>query len=286
MEEYQERLVRSLIRILDAIKKQIDAVAENAKTGKESKEPAPPQRISAEINFLPEVTGRYYAEQDKSYGLQRRIFWIGVLTLLALTVYTRITYEQWKAMLDSNAINREALESVQRAFVNIGKTMQDNPVVIPGQNEIRGWEFRPRMANSGSTPTRNASSHANFLFLPAALPADFSFPDLGAQTPDIPFILGPKEEAMGALLNVPFSAIEDVKGKKTRLFFWGWATYNDIFPKTPQHISMFCIELAEVRGPLTPNTGYQFLWSLCGRHNCADDECRGEPYGTPTKVWR
>jgi hypothetical protein len=77
-----------------------------------------------------------------------------------------------------------------------------------------------------------------------------------------------------------------VKDKTAHLFFWGWATYNDIFPKTPQHISMFCIELTEVRGQLTPGTGYQFLWSLCGHHNCVDDECRGEPYGTPTKIWK
>jgi hypothetical protein len=33
----------------------------------------------------------------------------------------------------------------------------------------------------------------------------------------------------------------------------------------------------------------QFMWANCSgaglRHNCADEECNGEPYGNPTRVW-
>jgi hypothetical protein len=222
-------------------------------------------------------------------GKTRTIEWIQLGMSIALAVLGAIAIciygGELKAMIESNGINRDALTSVQRAFVNIGKNMQENAVIIPGQAEIQTWEFRPKLENSGVTPTRNARNHANFLPWDGPLPDNFPFPDLG-QIPEVPFILGPKEAATGALLEVPFSAVKDVRDKKRKLFFYGWVDYKDIFPKTSEHISMFCIELTDVRGELKPNTPYQLTWGLCPRHNCADTECNGEPYGTPTRVWQ
>ena len=204
-------------------------------------------------------------------------------TLAQSQVATDASNAQSKTALDAT-ISQNRLD--QRAFINFGKVMQDNPIIIPGHTDVQGWEFRPHIGNSGDTPTRNARTHASFRYLPTILPADFTFSDIGQEGPDTPFMLGPKEDATGPNLTVPFAVMEDVKAKTIHLYVYGWLTYQDIFPKTPMHISMFCMELADIRGQLVPGTGYQFLWTLCPRHNCGDDECRGEPFGTPTKTWQ
>ena len=104
--------------------------------------------------------------------------------------------------------------------------------------------------------------------------------------PSSPFALGPKEQdATGPRLTIPVSVLQGVEDKTTHLYFWGWLIYQDVFPNTPVHISMFCMELTDVRGSLVAGTTYQFNWSLCSHHNCADDECKGEPYNTPSKIW-
>lgn len=187
-------------------------------------------------------------------------------------------------------IARDALTSAQRAFVIFGKSMQDNAVIVPGPPmQITQWEFRPRIENSGSTPTRNAQNHANFLPV-ANLPNDFQFPDAGNEVDNTRFVLGPKESATGALLSVPFQAVNATRtGNGGHIFFWGWARYRDVFRNTPEHISMFCIELLETRAvdlehPVA-GANYFMTSQLCGRnHNCSDDECDGEHYGNG-QVW-
>jgi hypothetical protein len=230
-----------------------------------------------------------YSDEQSYKGRQLKISkmlnWITGLAAIVGLCGLAYLRGQLGAMIESNKINREALVSVQRAFVNIGKNMQENQVIIPGQAEVKTWEFRPKLGNSGVTPTKNARNHANFLPLNEMFPENFQFFDIGQQSPEVPFILGPKEDTTGALLEVPFDRVKDVRDKKAKLFFYGWVIYEDIFPETPKHISMFCIELVDVRGELKPNTPYALAWGLCPRHNCADDECKGEPYGTPTKIW-
>jgi hypothetical protein len=170
--------------------------------------------------------------------------------------------------------------------------MQVNFVVDPKNSQkISSWEFRPVLENSGTTPTRQARHHVNYFSLPVSVafpPKQFTFPDL--HTPEdpteAPFGLGPREIATGALLSISKEVITNVKDRRQNLYFWGWATYRDVFPKTPEHITMFCFALSGIRGELVPNAQQGFLWSLCNRHNCEDDECKGEPYGTPTKIWR
>jgi hypothetical protein len=226
------------------------------------------------------------ADQDRQYTTQNSIRKAAWSAFGAAVIYASVAAWQACEMRRATDVTHEALTSVQRAFVNVGKNMQDNAVFIPGQAEIQTWEFRPRLENSGVTPTRNARNHANFVRWDGPLPENFPFPDLGQPARDIPFILGPKEAATGALLEVPFSEVRDVRDKKRKLYFYGWISYEDIFPKTTEHVSMFCIELTDVRGELKPNTPYQLAWGLCPRHNCADSECNGEPYGTPTRVWQ
>lgn len=57
----------------------VDAIAENTNAAKA-------QRVSAEVHLPFVEVQRYYAEQDKSYRLQKRIFRATVGTLLAVAV--------------------------------------------------------------------------------------------------------------------------------------------------------------------------------------------------------
>jgi hypothetical protein len=199
------------------------------------------------------------------------------------------------AAQQSANVARDALTSAQRAFVIFGKNMQENTVIDQGPPvHVTGWEFRPRLQNSGTTPTHYARNHANFQPL-VVLPDNFQFQDIGAGPSDTRFALGPREDATGALLAVPWQLVNATRpGGGTHIFFWGWARYRDIFNKTTEHISMFCLELLETRnlppdlGNITPNGpgNYFMTWELCSdKHNCNDDECDGEPYGNGL-VWR
>jgi hypothetical protein len=66
-----------------------------------------------------------------------------------------------KATKDAVEVNRQALESVQRAFVTFGPNLDTN-VITDDANKVTAWEFRPKLENSGVTPTRNAI-HGDYL---------------------------------------------------------------------------------------------------------------------------
>lgn len=192
------------------------------------------------------------------------------------------------AMQNSNAQSEKVLEATiaqarldQRAFISFGTSLQVNPIVNQGSGDVMEWEVRPIVKNSGETPTRNARIHMNWLPRADVLPAEFGFQDLeSGNSPNAPFMLGPKESITGPVATIPTSILTEVHDKSLHLYFYGWSTYRDIFPKDPPHVSMFCIELTDARLPVGI-----FSWQVCPHHNCADEECKGERYGNPTKIW-
>jgi hypothetical protein len=99
--------------------------------------------------------------------------------------------------------------------------------------------------------------------------------------------VGPKEIITSGAAKVPHDIILETMGHTSRLFLWGHLIYRDIFPQTKPHILMYCKELAEVRADFK-NVGstVEYVWDDCDRHNCADEDCKGEPYGTPMKTWQ
>jgi hypothetical protein len=184
---------------------------------------------------------------------------------------------QTRAQEESNRITRDSLVSVQRAFVSFAQNLQANAVIDSSGSKINSWEFRPVMVNNGTTTARHARQHASFLWIPAPLPNDFRFPDLGDMT-IAPVAIGPKAVYTGALMTIPVSVLSLVKEHAAYLYFWGWVSYKDIFQDTPTHITMFCLQMTDVRGDPTNRAGQtQFLWRMCSKHNCVDDDCKGEP---------
>ena len=133
---------------------------------------------------------------------------------------------------------------------------------------------------------------ANLLETNNEISPSFDFQDRIATTP-LPGTLGPKETSTGPALSVYADTLNKIREHQGHLYFWGWVTYRDILPKTPEHVAMYCIELSAVHGNPIPSVpdgtkgnAYVFDWQQCPLHNCTDDECIGQPYGNPVKIWK
>jgi hypothetical protein len=146
-----------IMRILEAIKKQIDAIAKHAETYEKSKEQAPPtplQRVRNEVDFSEEIKRRYYSDQNKGYAVQKRTFWVLFLTLLALIINAVLI---WQA----NKINKTYTDRAYRPFVGLdGVVAQFTPAQLTDPSQVRtmpdkdttGLNITVRFKNYGPVP--------------------------------------------------------------------------------------------------------------------------------------
>jgi hypothetical protein len=179
-------------------------------------------------------------------------------------------------MRESNRINREALESVQRAFVLPGDV---DPTVI-GNNSTQSVRFSFRWNNSGTTPTKGLRTHVNYRWDVQELPIDFPFSDLweeGRPHVQTPALLGPKASTAVDVGPVPAQVVNGVVQHYYHLNFWGWARYRDVFRDTPEHLTEFCYELIPFDVQIgKDSTTIKYRLDNCTRHNCYDNECKEE----------
>ncbi len=207
------------------------------------------------------------------------LFTVGIF--VATAIYAVVAIAQWCAMRNSNEINRDALRSVQRAFVTFSPSLDTIIRITPQTNRANYWDFTIPMENSGVTPTKGMTGRANIWTGHDKIPDDFTFPDTGNSPPQL-LVLGPKGKTdLGPIGVTPdiIEALESVpKGGSWHLYFYGWAKYRDIFEGTPEHVTKFCYELTSVAGdpwmPKKPDLYTYFV--ACPRHNCTDEECNVE----------
>lgn len=189
---------------------------------------------------------------------------------------------QLNQMIESNRINREALESVQRAFVTYqGIKQQRFQDVI---KKIHYWAFDPTFENSGVTPAVNAINYVNADALPTE-PNEEQF--RGEPKQWIVETIGPKAVQHAGALNVPESLVmgndypetsvpPDVSARTRRdgkgFFVWGWVVYGDVIPNTKLHLTEFCRQI-EVLGAMPVENRVGFVAHNCKQHNCTDEYC-------------
>lgn len=199
---------------------------------------------------------------------------------------------QFKAILskmtESNNINRESLESVQRAFVVSHDVTQGRHIITDQEGEHAIWSFTMPWENTGTTPA-SITSQAFFADKLSGEPTEEQF----ARKPLIQnAVMGPK--AIRNVGNVTATDIslfghelphrdQDVIAMPIQTLiqyggplqvFWGWVTYRDILPNTQLHVTEFCEYLSSiviVRD--NPQTPFGFGWLPCDHHNCADKQC-------------
>jgi hypothetical protein len=182
---------------------------------------------------------------------------------------------QAKAVQSSAKTSRDALVSVQRAFLVFNQAIFAEAIVNQTDPQhVEAWQFHITLENSGTTPTRHARHRVNWQVLLERMPDNFQFADLGV-TQVAPFVLAPKDRMFGGVLEIPLATFTAMNAiPNSHLYLWGWALYQDIFSPV-QHVSMFCSEMTPIRGdPTRPGTTFSF--QQCAHHNCTDEECNGE----------
>jgi hypothetical protein len=173
----------------------------------------------------------------------------------------------------------ETQRAIQRAFV------YPAPVTVvrifnPTSHRIDSMQFIFGWRNSGVTPTKHMSSHVSWQQGP--LPRTFNYPDIWnngePHVATLTFIC-PKGETSMAPVPVPLSIIQQLQ-YQTYIYFWGWAKYQDVFPRSANHITKFCYELIGFLGnPFSagPSESVYPRFNNCTANNCADDECENHP---------
>jgi hypothetical protein len=175
---------------------------------------------------------------------------------------------------ESLQISREALTSVQRAFVYPRPDVQSVPPDTVQRGQVRMqivWE------NSGSTPANAVTIHVSHHFSPTPLPQNFDYPDYwdqGVPHVSTPTYIPPKGSTASDMMSLSKEEIMGILGGRLRYYIWGWARYRDVFPSTPRHLTEFCYEVEVV--PLDSNHSQPAGIRLenCKQHNCSDEECK------------
>jgi hypothetical protein len=202
----------------------------------------------------------------------------GVVALCTLA-YSVVSYFQWKALLESNQINRESLQEVQRAFVtfqDVGYGFRRNIQASTTDNVI---DFTAKLLNSGNTPAVDAIG-ALAVSPMSNEPTDKQF--IG-DLPGIQHInidprsapaLGPVTKPsmfVGIVDPVATNLFPNGPPVLPNIFVWGRVTYNDVFPKTKRHLTEFCRRLVFIGS--APDKSIYLTFVTCERHNCNDEYC-------------
>lgn len=237
-------------------------------------------------NPIPSVAHHDTTYEKATNGLRKRKPWIELAGFIVLVIYTTYAGCQTAAVREANRISQEALVSVQRAFISFDQTLEaTRRVGATDRNATIEWEFRNKLQNDGSTPARHVIQSLSAAWTPNVMPANFSFFEQRTEPPAA-LVVGAKQTIIGGLVTLPIDILSRIKNRQGHLYFWGWATYGDIFG-TATHVTMMCTEMLAIDGEPTKSVeSVRFSFGACQRHNCADEECKGEPYGSPPQVWK
>ena len=172
---------------------------------------------------------------------------------------------------DGTKISKEALISVQRAFVFI-KLFKSHVV----NNEFL---IMPMWENSGSTVANSLKNWVNFKVFSGEPPNNYDYPDLDRNGQLIPgqgeglsTFIGPHATQYADTLAIPLPIMEEVRAGKLRLFIWGWAEYRDVFDGVSLHRTEFCNEVIVTemgRDEVTGKAASAMRFSIYGPHNSA-----------------
>jgi hypothetical protein len=231
--------------------------------------------------------------RDKHFIVQLAIF---VVTIVIAGIYKG----QLKEMVESNRINSESLQSVQRGLVTFGGLQTGVRLVGPDKKTWLGNEIAVAWVNSGNTPAKSMVIRGNVQAWRSDLPEGFGFPEDKVNSPAV---IGPKSN-YGINVRVSKTDLLDTWNGNSRIFFWGSVLYKDAFKGDPDRLSEFCAEMTHVTlvatpvpvqpvpgkpTPIAPSIGEAdtlagFQWQACREHNCYDEDCKD--YSSKVKIMR
>jgi hypothetical protein len=110
-------------------------------------------------------------------------------------------------------------------------------------------------------------------------PLDDKFPFfIDPKTVPIPATIPPKGEIESEHFDIFGSDLIDVRDERKYFYIWGVARYRDVFPKTPEHVTKFCVVASGLAGDPkktwdSKTNPVDILFRTYHRHNCADEDC-------------
>jgi hypothetical protein len=212
---------------------------------------------------------------------QQAIAQTGKMTesLTAMGIQTTAMQNAAKAAASQARTSRDALVSVQRAFITFSAIARERNQLLTGEHE---WVTRSIFENSGATPAVSVIISANMNALPEEPNATVF---KGAAPTNASTTIGPKAIQNGPYVGRPESFIFGSPLPSTytlsappkpipNLYVWGWVAYKDVFPGTKTHITEYCLHLSSVRLNPAMNDPLIWDWELCENHNCTDEYCK------------
>jgi hypothetical protein len=180
-------------------------------------------------------------------------------------------------MRESNKINRDALVSVQRAFVFFTNTLDALSGGRDRKTGQKAWLVTPHYKNSGNTAALNVHVFVSTNSPEwTTLPGGYDFPDKvstegafpNTNLKEAPSILASQFETGAAQVGIPDNILGRVNFGKSHVYLWGRVTYEDIFGCG--HITRFCKEFTY----RDPTGNGRLFWDDCGENTCADKTCK------------
>jgi hypothetical protein len=180
-----------------------------------------------------------------------------------------------KAAQDSADIARTSMVAGDRAYVHFNacrwtshRQDSQSPVF---------WRLRPRWINSGNTSTRQLRLYVCYELLNAPLPENYKFTQIAHERR--PVAMAPQGQFESQSRDFWGNELLAVKESRKVLYVWGVATYRDVFPNTPEHVTKFCVVATNITGnPLEPwdekTNIFDIAFAHIDRHNCADEDCK------------
>jgi hypothetical protein len=215
---------------------------------------------------------------------------------IATVVYTYFALGQWHELQKTNNLSKDTLELNNRSLqLNRDSLLALQPaqVVYSGLTIARFAAFfevdsrgarinkgpamgiSPIWTNIGNTRARKIRIYFGD---PIKSITPIEHPDMAIppETKFIPLVIGSKQSANGAFKPLTADELSQIRDGKIHLFIWGQATYFDVFPNTPEHITQFCQEAIGISGSnpsdVLENAG--LVTQACLIHNCIDDDCK------------
>jgi hypothetical protein len=231
-------------------------------------------RLRESYQWIIGILDKWWSALQESTNTNRVVAIATIVIAVATVVYV------WVALRSTN-INREALESVQRAFVFYSPEVTPSWVTDKvGSTKIISWTFFVSRKNTGTTGTRNFKEHVFTFYGPNTIPENFDFHDFEG---GVGGTANPQESSYYQTEAIPVDVIEQAENGIQHIYIYGWSTYNDVFEGTPQRVTKFCFEIHPLSGDFTNTKGGPFgsRGNFCTvrngsqtAHNCSDDDCK------------
>lgn len=222
-----------------------------------------PKEKAVEPDLPPSQDNKTYTTNQLRDGWDYASFWVGVVTLIVLGIYTVINYGLYRETVDTNQATQRAaiFETRVEMIKSNAELLKQFPKNVTASIETHFRNFGP----TAGTKVRAVTSAC----LRSSDPSDdFSYRDL-EQIPHVEKLVAPQENFAEG---IPSRAedVDAVLAYKTSLYVWGTVSYLDVFSKP--HFTAFCVKY-EGTGADAGSSGLVQLYEQCPAHNCVDDNC-------------